>query len=165
MHKLQKKKLFEEATTKEVTDVINALKEWQASYHSEAVRAIRGIGKYRLAPAYQQFSVDPVHWMQWSVTRQEQHVTAFLNYIPTPSETFTRPKNAGSKAEAPSKRRRDQNEPELFFDSLDVLTPAVISSTSMSQSSKPPVPKKVTPIKIQKIGPGNYSTYKSCRCK
>ena len=28
----------------------------------------------------------------------------------------------------------------------------------MSQSSKPPVPKKVTPIKIQKIGPGNYST-------
>ena len=36
--------------------------------------------------------------------------------------------------------------------------PAVISSTNMSQSSKPPVPKKVTPIKIQKIGPGNYST-------
>ena len=28
----------------------------------------------------------------------------------------------------------------------------------MSQSSKPSVPKKVTPIKIQKIGPGNYST-------
>ena len=52
MHKLQKKKLFEEATTKEVTDVINALKEWQASYHSEAVRAIRGIWKYHLTPAY-----------------------------------------------------------------------------------------------------------------
>ena len=68
MHKLQKKKLFEEATTKEVTDVINALKEWQASYRSEAVRAIRGIGKYRLAPTYQQFGVDPVRWMQWSVT-------------------------------------------------------------------------------------------------
>ena len=67
MHKLQKKKLFEEATTKEVTDVINALKEWQASYRSEAVRDIRGIGKYRLAPAYQQFGVDPVRWMQWSV--------------------------------------------------------------------------------------------------
>ena len=92
------------------------------------------------------------------MTRQEQHVTAFLNYIPTPSETFTRPKNAGSKGEAPSKRRKDQNEPQLFFDSLDVLTPAIISSTNMSQSSKPPVPKKVTPIKIQKIGPANYST-------
>ena len=96
--------------------------------------------------------------MRWNVTRQEQHVTTFLNYIPNPSETFTRPKNARSKGKAPTKRRRDQNEPELFFDSLDVLTPAVLSSARMSQFSKPPVPKKVTPIKIQKIGPGNYST-------
>ena len=163
MHKLQKKKAKEASVEKEATAIINLLKEWVNSYRTEAVRAVRGLGKYRLAPGYQQFAVDPVRWMRWSVDRQEQHCSVFFNYIPTVSETFQKPMNAGLKCKVPKKRRRDPEEPELFLDRIESTpkSPALpYSLDAKPSSSSAPLTKKVTPIKIQKVR-GEYSAYKS----
>ena len=162
MHKLQKKKAKEASVEKEATAIINLLKEWVNSYRTEAVRAVRGLGKYRLAPGYQQFAVDPVRWMRWSVDRQEQHCSVFFNYIPTVSETFQKPLNAGLKCKVPKKRRRDPEEPELFLDRIESTpkSPLPYSLDAKPSSSSAPLTKKSTPIKIQKVR-GEYSAYKS----
>eukprot|EP00112_Aurelia_sp_Birch-Aquarium-sp1_P002183 Seg1234.19 transcript_id=Seg1234.19/GoldUCD/mRNA.D3Y31 product="hypothetical protein" protein_id=Seg1234.19/GoldUCD/D3Y31 len=116
MHKLQKKKITEEDISKEMIEITNMLREWTASYRNEATKSLRGLGKYRLAPGFQQFFVDPVRWYQWSTERQRQHCDAFFHHKPKISETFARPSNAGLKGNGTQKRRRDESEADLFVD-------------------------------------------------
>ena len=59
-HKLQKKRMSEENVPKEVAAVTLQLNTWAEDFVLEEVRSIRGLGKYRLAPAYDRFQVDPV---------------------------------------------------------------------------------------------------------
>ena len=94
--------------------VTKVLREWVASYRSEAIKAIRGIGKYRLAPGYDQFYVDLIRYLRWSSERKREHAEIFFAYVPACSENFSRPSNAGLKCNPNKKRRRDQNEPEVF---------------------------------------------------
>ena len=72
-HRLQKKTLNEEEVPKEIVAVTECLGKWVASYYTEARTAIRGIGKYKLAPEYRHFYVEPVQWVQWSDDRHNQH--------------------------------------------------------------------------------------------
>lgn len=81
-HKLQKKRLREDEIPKEVARVSSTLEKWVAEFYVEEERALRGLGKYRLAPGYDQFQVDPVKWNKWGPERQSQHLSAFRNFIP-----------------------------------------------------------------------------------
>ena len=77
-HRLQKKTLNEEEVPKEIVSVTECLGKWVASYYTEAGRAIRGVGKYRLAPEYEDFYVESVQWVQWSDDRRNQHFNVFM---------------------------------------------------------------------------------------
>ena len=71
-HKLQKKKIKEEDIPKEVSAVTKVLNAWVNEYHIEEERALRGLGKFRLASGYERFLVDPVRWNRWGPERQKQ---------------------------------------------------------------------------------------------
>ena len=59
-HRLQKKRLREDEIPEEVANVTSMLEKWTTEFYLEEERAVRGLGKYRLAPGYDQFQVDPV---------------------------------------------------------------------------------------------------------
>ena len=73
-HKLQKKRMSEENVPKEVAAVTIQLNTWAEDFYLEEVRSIRGLGKYRLAPGYNRFQVDPVRWNRSGPERQAQHL-------------------------------------------------------------------------------------------
>ena len=58
-HKLQKKSLREADIPKEVSAVTKQLQMWPEEFYIEESRAIRGLGKYRLAPGYDHFQTEP----------------------------------------------------------------------------------------------------------
>lgn len=146
MHKLQKKLKKEDDIPHEVVAMVKMLKEWSESYYHEAVRAVRGIGKYRLAPDFQTFAIDPVRWIRWGCDRQEQHLDAFFLFTPEVTWLFKRPANAGQKSTV-VKKRRDKDEPQLFSQRI---------GSSASPSSNPQANKKVTPLKLRKDENGNF---------
>ena len=141
-HKLQKKQLKESDIPKKVSEVTSLIESWAEEFYHEETRAIRGMGKYRLACGYEHFLVDPVKWNRWGVPRQEQHLEAFRNFVPNSYNKYSKPKSAGLKATPQSKKRRaDLPEAELFVDRLDEI----------------PVKKTtVTPFKIAKADGSNW---------
>ena len=145
-HKLQKKRLSDNEVPKEVAAVSQSLKEWaEEHFFAECVRAIRGLGKYRLAPDYCQFNVDPVQWNQWSISRQEQHLNAFYDFVPRSYDQYQKPKSAGLKASTTGaqKRRARLPEPELFYDRVQVVDKA-------DDNGDVPQGPVVTPLKLTK---------------
>ena len=102
-HRLQKKTLNEEEVPKEIVSVTECLGKWVASYYTEERRAIRGIGKYRLAPEYEHFYAEPVQWVQCSHDRRNQHFTVFMRGRPK-KFAYKKPKDAGKKPEATGKK-------------------------------------------------------------
>ena len=132
--------MSEENVPKEVAAVTVQLKTWAEDFYLEEVRAIRGLGKYRLAPGYDRFQVDPVRWNRWGPERQAQHLESFRKFIPSSYDTYAKPKSAGLKSTPKSqKRRADLPEPELFVDRI-----------SPPPSKK--FPTAVTPLRISKTG-------------
>ena len=116
-HKLQKKRMSEKNVPKEVAAVALQLNTWAKDFYPEEVRAIRGLGKYRLAPGYDRFQVDPMRWNRCGPERQAQHLESFRKFIPSSCDTYAKPKSAGLKSTPKSKKRRaDLPEPELFVD-------------------------------------------------
>ena len=100
------------------------------------VRVIRGLGKYRLAPRYDQFQVDPVKWTRWGPERQAQHLSALRNFTPKSYDMYKKPRATGLKSSPKSKTRRVHlPEPQIFTDRDEV------------GDDKPQV---VTPIRIPK---------------
>ena len=59
-HRLKKKRLREDEMSKEVANVASMLEKWTTEFYLEEERAVRDLGKYRLAPGYDQFQVDSV---------------------------------------------------------------------------------------------------------
>lgn len=135
-HKLQKKRLRESDVPKEVTKVTETLEAWTNDFYAEEERAIRGLGKYRLAPGYDHFKVDPVVWNKWGPERQAQHLLRFREFCPKSYDTYRKPSIAGLKSAPASKSRRAElPEPEMFL-------------TRTEQKPKPD--QVVTPLKITK---------------
>ena len=132
-HKLQKKRLRESEVPKEVAKVTETLEGWTKEFYAEEERALRGLGKYRVAPGYEHFLVDPVTWNKWGPQRQAQHLSSFRQFTPKSYITYNKPSAAGLKA-APSKKVRRCNlpEPELFLTRTD------------------PEPQVVTPLRLYK---------------
>ena len=52
--------VWSEEEEEEVANVTSMLEKWTTEFYLEEERAVRGLGKYRLAPGYDQFQVDPV---------------------------------------------------------------------------------------------------------
>ena len=82
-HKLQKKRLSEENVPKEVAAVTLQLNTWAEDFYLEEVRSIQGLGKYRLAPGYDRFQVDPVRWNRLGPERQAQHLESLSRHLTT----------------------------------------------------------------------------------
>ena len=143
-HKLQKKRLKEEDIPKEVAAVTNTLQKWHDDYYVEESRALRGLGKYRLAPGYDHFYVDPGKWNRWGTERQEQHLKAFLDFVPCSYDQYTKPKSAGWKRSPKStKRKANMPEPELFVERV----------SNPTSESVPAVKKTaITPLCQSKTG-------------
>ncbi|XP_065060451.1 uncharacterized protein LOC135687737 [Rhopilema esculentum] len=138
-HRLQKKFMSDEGRKpSDVTEVNTFLSQFVDEFHSEAARALRGIGRYRLAPGYESFYVDPSKWNQWSVKRRQQHIDAFFAFMPSQSQCYEKPASAGLKTAPRVKRRVEKEEPIIFVDRT--LTLPVMSKD------------KVTPIKLAKVG-------------
>ena len=76
-HKLQKKQMAQENIPKEVAAVTAKLRNCIEDSHEEEVRALRGLGKYRLPPGYERFYVDPCKWNTGSVQRQNSHAKKY----------------------------------------------------------------------------------------
>ena len=71
------------------------LEKWITEFYLEEERAVRGLGKYRLAPGYDQFQVDPVKWNRWGPERQAQHLSALRNFTPKSYDMYKKPRAAG----------------------------------------------------------------------
>ena len=82
----------EDEVPKEIVAVSKALKTWIQSYYSKVRRAIRGLGKYRLAPELLNFYLEPALWVQWSEERRIQHCEALLRCIPQALD-YSKPKS------------------------------------------------------------------------
>ena len=78
-----------------------------------------GQGKYRLAPGYDHFYVEPTKWFKWSQERKDQHIRVFREFVPNIAETYKKPKNAGLKGNEKNKKRRDGKEPVLFVNQFE----------------------------------------------
>ena len=77
--KLQKKRPSEANVSKEVSVVTKERKTWSEEFYVEEIRALRRIGKYRLAPGYESFFfVSPVVWNRWSPEQQSQHLKKLI---------------------------------------------------------------------------------------
>ena len=74
--------IAEDEVPKEIVEVSKALKTWIQSYYSEVRRAIRVLGKHRLAPEFLNFYIEPATWVQWSEERRNHHYKALLRSIP-----------------------------------------------------------------------------------
>ncbi|XP_066934513.1 uncharacterized protein [Clytia hemisphaerica] len=140
-HRLQKKFLAEEADgLRDIVHVNRTLIEWIDEFYIEMVRRLRGVGKYRLAPVYDQFFVEPAKWNRWSPDRRQQHVDSFLAFKPKPSECYQKPKAAGFKKAPRKKRRNEEGEAEIFVDRIQ----------STSQAAATAEATTLQPIKISR---------------
>ena len=86
---------------------------------------MRGLGKYRLAPGFDSFLIEPTKWNKMSVENQEKHVKKFLNLIPSSLHPT----------------RAKQPQPELFNDCIDLLSKeipekSVVSPVRLKKSEK-----------------------------
>lgn len=139
-HKLQKKALKESEVPKEVHPVTEELQNWSQEFLVEELRALRGLGKYRFAPGFDHFQIDPVRWNRWSNDRQVQHAQAFRHFVPKSYDQYKKPSAAGYKAPPQAKKRRVRlPEPELFQERTPVeqskaVSPLVLSKTSNSSN-------------------------------
>ena len=79
MHKLQKKQKVEENIPKKVAAVTAKLQSWIEDFHEEEVRALRGLGKYRLSPGYESFYVGSCKWNTSIVQQQNSHVKKYAH--------------------------------------------------------------------------------------
>ncbi len=142
-HKLQKKRLREADVPKEVSAVTKELKSWSEEFYLEEIRALRGIGKYRLATGYESFFVNPVLWNRWSPERQSQHVSKFREFVPKSYDTYTKAQSAGQKPSGKSnKRRAVLPEPEIFAERITVV-----------DVHEPPAKKHtISPLRLSKAG-------------
>uniref|UniRef100_A0A7M5X2F9 Uncharacterized protein n=1 Tax=Clytia hemisphaerica TaxID=252671 RepID=A0A7M5X2F9_9CNID len=95
-HRIERKELKEDQIPKHMADVSEKLGECVQSYYTEARRAIRGIGKYRLAPDYQYLAVEPGTWCSWNDEKRDVYFEKFMRARPL-AYAFEIPENAGKK--------------------------------------------------------------------
>ena len=144
-HKGQKKKIAEEVgKSRDLKKVITSLEKWvDENYFQEISLALRGLGKYRLAPGYENLAIDPKTWLRLSPESRSLKIKHFVTLDLKPSETYKKPSNAGKKGNA-QKRRIDQQEPELFLRRVEASS--------------------ITPIKVRKT-PKSWEVYSSIKLK
>ena len=136
-HRLQKKKIGDlDVLSKDVINVSNVLKKWaEENFYAKIPLPIRGLGKYLLAPGYEQFQISPQKWQMWGTERRQQHIEAFHAFSPFPSATYSKPTTADKKKTV--QRRVTQKEPNLFRDRVEVKTvpPVKIRKINREQTS------------------------------
>ena len=122
IHKSLKKKINESKQVSDLEEINKSLDKWiSENYIQEINLAIRGLGKYRLAPGYQHLSVDSILWARLSAETKEKKINQFFKYQAQPSDNYQKPANAGKKGKQPTKRR-GSTEPELFVDRVQATT-------------------------------------------
>ncbi|KAJ7386734.1 hypothetical protein OS493_006747 [Desmophyllum pertusum] len=124
---------------KEVSCVTEELQKWSEEFKVEETRAIHSLGKYRLAPVYDQFQIDPTRWNYWSPERQVQHVNSFREFLPKSYDSYTKPTSAGHKTSKSTKRRADLPEPEIFADRIPNVNPPLKKTA-------------LTPLRLSTVG-------------
>ena len=78
------------------------------------VGAVGDLGKYKVAPGYDQFQVDPVKWNRWGPERHAQHLSALRNFTQKLYDMYKKPRAAGPKPSSQSKTKRVHSpEPEM----------------------------------------------------
>lgn len=110
----------------DVLVVINNLQRLSDRQDAEEVRALYGAGNYRLAESYRKFLVKSSEWHNWSEKRRHDHVSKFREYVPTMSDSFTKPRNSGKK---PSDRQSQRTiEPDVIIDRLSTANESIQDS-------------------------------------
>ena len=140
-HRLQKKAMNGKEIPKEIVAVTECLGKWVASYYTQARRAIQDIGKYKLAPKYEHFYVEPVQWVQWLDDRRNQHFNAFMRERPQ-IFAYKKPKEAEKKPGGTGKNKRRAGLPQ----------PQLFSEIPENQQARPDQRILVTPIKVRRTG-------------
>ena len=77
---------------KEVAAVTLQLQEWIEEFHTEEIRSLHGLGKYRLAPGFDNFLIEPTKWNKMCVENQNKHFKNFLNFIPSSYNSYMKQK-------------------------------------------------------------------------
>ena len=111
---------------------------------------MRGLGKYRLAPGFDSFLVEPTKWNKMSVENQEKHVKKFLNFKPSSYNSYMKSKTIGLKS-SPRPKRSRQPEPELFNDRIDLLSKEI------------PEKSMVSPVRLKKSEKSIWQVYSEDR--
>ena len=68
------------------------LEKWTREFYLEEERAVCGLGKYRHAPGYDHFQVDPVKWNRWGPERQAQDLSTLHNLTLKSYDIYKKPR-------------------------------------------------------------------------
>ena len=163
LHRLLKKKLDDLFCSGDIKSVREGLTKWASNnFLEEARKALRGQGKYRLAPGFQHFTVDPVTWMRRSPDQFAQHFEAFLVYQASGSGKYTKPSDAGKKSKPGQKRQSNLPEADLFSplhvqDEKQDDRP----ESKSRQDDGPALKAPLTPLKLTKATKKSWTATKS----
>ena len=80
-----------------------------------------GGGKYLLSQPFKRFAVKGSVWHSWSEERRRDHIEKLRMYVPTISDTFSKPDNAGRKP-GYQQRSRHTTEPDVVVDRCETVT-------------------------------------------
>ena len=107
------------------------LQEWMEEFNREEIRAIQGLGQYRLTQEYQTFGVDPATWNKWGKEHRIERVNLFRQYSLSAFDAYEKPKNAGLKTTPRTNKRSSRlPEPELFEERVEVPSKLRIDAPS-----------------------------------
>ena len=95
MHFLEK--LNQDFKKESTTIAIESLSQIAERQNLEEIRAIFHGGRYVLSQQYKKFSVESSVWHSWSEERRMNHVKKFCEYIPSISDSFSKPSSSGRK--------------------------------------------------------------------
>ena len=129
MHFLEK--LNQDFKKESTTIAIESLSQIAERQNLEEIRAIFHGGRYVLSQQYKKFSVESSVWHSWSEERRMDHVKKFREYIPSISDSFSKPSNSGRKP-GQQKRNRKRQEPDIVIDRHEATTSESLAAASQA---------------------------------
>ena len=132
-------KCIQNYTKEDVVLVIENLKKLSDRQDLEEVRALFGTGNFVLSAPYQRFKLDSGTWHSWGQNRRNDHVRKFREYVPNPTDMFSKPINSGRK---PCFRSRQKvKTPDVVEDRHEQLKKAsgapIVPASSSKESDAP----------------------------
>ena len=127
MHFLEK--LNQDFKKESIAIAIESLSQIAERQNLEEIRAIFLRGRYVLSQQYKQISVESSVWHSWSEERRMDYIKKFREYIPSISNSFSKPSNSGQQ-----KRNHKRQELDIVIDRHEATTSESLAAVSQASS-------------------------------